>query len=109
MTLATILISSFDGYADCWGPVCHGFTKYWPDCPYPILLMTNTKDFPHERIKVLKVEGGKDWSMRMRHALEAISTPYVLYFQEDYWLSAPVDTAKIAAYVDLMENHNLNY
>jgi hypothetical protein len=33
MSLVTALISSFDGYSECWGPVCHGFKKYWPDCP----------------------------------------------------------------------------
>src|SRR5437773_912082 len=47
MTPVTILVSSFDGYSDCWGPVCHGFTKYWPNCPYPVLLMTNEKDHQH--------------------------------------------------------------
>jgi hypothetical protein len=109
MPNVTVLISSFDGYSDCWGPVCHGFTKYWPDCPYPILLMTNRRDFPHPRIATLKVGGGTDWSERMVTALDRIPTRYVLYFQEDYWISAPVDTARITSYVDLMEQHGLNY
>ena len=109
MNLVTILISSFDGYSECWGPVCHGFTKYWPDCPYPVLLMTNEKDFPHDRVRVLKCEGGRDWSTRMLFALERITTRYVMYFQEDYWINAPVETARITSYVDLMEHHGLNY
>jgi hypothetical protein len=109
MSLVTVLISSFDGYSECWGPVCHGFRKYWPDCPYPVLLMTNTKDHPDEMVKVLKVGGGRDWSGRMITALERIETPYVMYFQEDYWINAPVETAKITTYVDLMERYGLNY
>jgi len=109
MSLVTVLISSFDGYSECWGPVCHGFKKYWPDCPYPVLLMTNTKDHPDDMVKVLKVGGGRDWSGRMITALERIETPYVMYFQEDYWINAPVDTPKITSYVDLMERHGLNY
>lgn len=105
----TILISSFDGYSDCWAPVCHGFTRYWPDCPYPIFLMTTGKDFPHGRINVLKVGGGPDWSARMLEALERIATPYVMYFQEDYWINEPVDTASVTSYVALMEKYGLNY
>ncbi len=109
MTPVTVLISSFDGYSDCWGPVCHGFAKYWPDCPYPIFLMTNTRDHPHERVQVMKVGGGRDWSGRMITALERIQTPYVMYFQEDYWIRKPVDTARMVEYVALMERHGLNY
>jgi hypothetical protein len=109
MPEVTVLISSFDGYSDCWLPVAHGFKKYWPDCPYPVLLMTNTKDFSHEAVSVLKVGGGRDWSGRMVTALERITTPYVMYFQEDYWISAPVDTARVMEYAALMEKHGLNY
>lgn len=107
--VATVLISSFDGFADCWVPSAHGFTKYWPDCPYPILLMTNTRDFPHPRLRVLKVSGGADWSARMIDALDRIETPYVIYFQEDYWITEPVDTARITSYLDLMEREGLDY
>ena len=71
--------------------------------------MTNTKDHPHERIKILKVEGGRDWSTRMINALQRIETPYVMYFQEDYWLNERVDTAKVEHYFDLMEKRGLNY
>ena len=86
MSSVSILISSFDGFEDCWDAVCHGFNKYWPDCPYPIYLMTNTKDHPDPRIQVLKVSGGKDWSPRMIDAVEKLQTEYVMYFQEDYWI-----------------------
>lgn len=106
---ASILISSFDGYSCCWGPVCHGFTKYWPDCPFPIYLMTNLKDHPHPTIEVLKVGPDRGWSVRMLTALERIQTPYVIYFQEDYWIAAPVDTARIQQYLALMERKGLNY
>lgn len=105
----TILISSFDGYSDCWLPVCHGFQKYWPDCPYPVRLMTNEKDFDHPAATVMKVGGGRDWSGRMITALDRITTPYVIYFQEDYWIDAPVDTARVKEYVALMDRHGLNY
>jgi hypothetical protein len=45
----------------------------------------------------------------MLTALERIDTPYVMYFQEDYWIQEPVDTARMQSYVELMEKKNLNY
>jgi hypothetical protein len=71
--------------------------------------MTNTKEYPHERIQTMKVEGGRDWSMRMVNAMEWIKTPYIMYFQEDYWINAPVDTPRVLQYLGLMEEHRLNY
>ena len=109
MVPVSVLINSFDGYSDCWVPVCHGFTKYWRDCPYPIFLMMNTKDFRHERINTLRVGGGRDWSGEVREALDRIETPYVMYFQEDYWINEPVDTVRVTSYVALMEKYGLNY
>ncbi len=106
---ATVLISSFDGYSDCWGPVAHGFTKYWPDCPFPIRLMTEVKDFSHPRIEVLQVGLDRVWSNRMLKGLSRIDSPFILYFHEDYWLNAPVQTARLLEYLELMKSERLDY
>lgn len=106
---ATVLISSFDAFSDCWGPMGHGLMKYWPDCPYPIRLITEEKAFPHPRIKALPVGRDVIWSNRMLRALPSIETPFVLYFQEDYWLNEPVRTARVLEYVDLMKTQGLHY
>jgi hypothetical protein len=105
----SILISSFDGYSECWGPVAHGFTKYWPDCPYPVHLMTNFKDFPHPTIHVLKTGADRGWSGRMLFALERLQTTFIMYFQEDYWIMHPVDTPRVCQIVGLMQTHRLDY
>lgn len=105
----TILISSFDGFKECWPAVCHGFLKYWPDCPFEVRLMTNELDFEHPLVRVLKTTGGKVWADRLIHAMSVIRTPYVMYFQEDYWIRERVDSARILGYVDLMDRENLNY
>lgn len=109
MSLVSVLISSFDGYAFCWPAVCHGFSKYWPDCPYPIFLMSNVRDYEHPGIRMLHVDGGKDWTARMLSALSQLDSPYILYFQEDYWIREKVESARIAEYVGHMETHALNY
>jgi hypothetical protein len=106
---ATVLISSFDGYSDCWGAVAHGLTKYWPDCPYSIRLVTEEMAFPHPRIQALPVGRDVIWSNRMLRALSSIETPFIVYFQEDYWLNEPVRTDRVLEYVDLMKTRGLDY
>lgn len=105
----TVLISSFDGFKECWPAVCHGFAKYWPDCPFAVRLMTNSLEFPHPAAEVLKVSGGKVWGDRMLSAMTQITSPFVMYFQEDYWIREKVDTAKILGYLNLMEREGLDY
>ena len=109
MSLVSIVVSSYDGLSDCWGPFCHGIAKYWPDCPYPAYLIANTKDFKHDRISVIKVGPDMGWSRNLLAALGQIDSTYILYFQEDYWISAPVNTSIVNDYVSIMEREGLHY
>lgn len=105
----TVLISSFDGYSECWEPVAHGIRKYWPGCPYRVLLMTEEKTFFHPAVETLRVGPNPVWSNGMISVVSRIATPFIVYFQEDYWLSEAVDTARIMGYVELMEAERLSY
>jgi hypothetical protein len=106
---ATVLINSFDAYAECWEPVSHGIRKYWPDCPFPVILMTEERDFDYPGVRVLKVGRDAVWSNRMIIAVRSITTPFVVYFQEDYWLNERVDNARILHYLTLMGSERLDY
>lgn len=90
----TILVVSCDQYADVLPPFVMLWRKFWPDCPFETVLLTETIDCEgFDRV----VLAGKcnDWSPRVVKALEKISTPYVLMVLNDYFLNAPVDTAKM--------------
>jgi len=39
-----VLIASCDAYSDAWAPFFALMKKYWPDCPYPIYLISNYQD-----------------------------------------------------------------
>jgi hypothetical protein len=104
-----VVISSFDRYSDCWVPVAHGLSKYWPDCPYPAYLTTNVKDFEYPGVSVIKTGPDTDWSDQLRRVLSRLDHRYVLLFLEDYWLTHPVDTERIADYAAHMEESQLNY
>ena len=99
----TIFVNTSDSFEDCWEPFFKLFKLYWPDCPYPIVLNTETKDYRYEGLNITcsKVAAGESgrlgWSECLMRALDGIETPYILYLQEDYFLEAPVR-------VDLMEH-----
>ena len=109
MTQVAVIINSFDGFSDCWPGLVHGLTKYWPDCPYPIHLVSNFKDCDAGDVTTLKVGDLVSWSERLLAALSRVHTPYILFLQEDYWLTSPVDTERVREYVRVMERDDLNY
>ncbi|GHU72246.1 hypothetical protein AGMMS49992_07770 [Clostridia bacterium] len=106
----TLYVSSCDAYADLWEPFFLLFKKYWPDCPYPIVLVSETKTFSMEGLDILcprfyKKEGNKfvdlnnkrppqasvPWGELNIRSIKTIDTPYLFFILEDFLLSQPVD------------------
>lgn len=105
-----VLVSSFDGFADCWEPLIYSFEKYWSGISYPAYLMTNKKNSPKENvIKALKVGQDKGWASNMIAALREIDVDYIIYMQDDYWLDQYIDTKKIASIIDRVIDNNWDY
>ena len=107
-TLA-ILVSSFDGFSDAWGPFFHAFHKYWPDCPYRSHIVTNYERSNDPSVTTIAVGEDRGWSTNLRVALERLDADVVLYIQEDYWLRERVDTARIESYREVFERNHFDY
>jgi hypothetical protein len=108
MSDLTILVNTSDGFEDCWQPFFTLFKRFWPDCPYPIVLNTETKS-PH--IEGLSVRASRvslntsqrlTWSECLARCLDGIDTPFVLYLQEDFFLEAPVQQHYIETFLEEM-------
>ena len=97
-----IIISSCDKYADLWEPFFTLLFKYWPDCPFPIYLVSNTKNFSHEKVNMILVGEDKGWATNMQEALARVQEKNILYLQEDYLLQSPVNSKKIQDILDYM-------
>lgn len=105
----TIIVSSCDAYADCWEPFFKLFEIFWPDCPYPIILITEKKYYEgsYKKVKTfpaLIVSGKKklEWGGRMIECLHHLDSKVVLYLQEDFFLKDKVDQKLIAEFADFM-------
>lgn len=91
-----ILVSSCDAFFDAWKPFVRLFEKFWSDCPLPIFLLTNRLTISSARLQTIQVGEDHGWSNNLLAALPRLSQSHVLYFQEDYFLTAPVTLAQLA-------------
>jgi hypothetical protein len=91
-----LVVSSCDAFFDAWGPFCAFLDKFWDDCPLDGFLLTNKLEVRSSRIRSIPVGNDRGWSSNLLFALTRIAHPYLLYFQEDYFLTAPIDRMRLA-------------
>lgn len=108
----SVLVTSCDKYEDAWKPFFALFHIMWPDCPYPLYLNTETKEYRSGSVPVtalhpysLTDKKGKEisWSKRLKDALEQIDSEYILFFLEDFFLMSPVRSDVVDECIAWME------
>jgi len=104
-----ILISSCDSYQEVWYPFFTLFFRYWPDCPFPIYLITNRISYPDRRVHSMKLGDDQGWGTNILIALNSIAETHILYLQEDYLLERFVDTARIFRLLNYMKKRQAGY
>lgn len=90
------VVLSHDGYADLWPAFFELLFRFWPDLPYPLHLVSNRRTFLDDRVIPVRVGYDRSWSQTLARALDDIRSRYVLLMLEDYFLTGPVDTARVA-------------
>lgn len=104
---ATILVNSCDAYEDTWYPFFELLKKYWHDCPYPIVLNTETKAYKDDflPIKCYSLYQNKKptYGERMLEHLKRIDSEFIIMMLDDFFLRSPVDMGKIDVYIEFME------
>ena len=100
-----VLVSSCDAFFDAWKPFAVFFEKFWGDCPLEVFLLTNQLAVRSRRLQPIAVGGDRGWSSNLLAALERIPQTYILYFQEDYFLTSPVRREQLAEdFADVIES-----
>lgn len=90
----TILVNSCDLYEDTWYPFFKLLQIQWTDCPYRIVLNTETKkyDCPFLNVETINSSVALSWTARLKYVLNQIDTEFVLFFLEDFFLLESVRT-----------------
>jgi len=105
-----IIVSSYDGFSDCWEPFLYGFKKYWPHCEFQAYLITNFKKSPDEGIlKSIQVGEDKGWASNMKKAINSIEAEYIFYLQEDYWLNKKINRDELIDIIQEMIRYDWDY
>ena len=104
----TILVNSCDKYEDAWEPFFKLFSIQWPDCPYRIILNTESKTFDCDYLSVETVHTGdcKTWTERVKKVLKEIDTEFVLFTLEDFFLLSPVSNNAWEDALSKMKKHS---
>ena len=86
-----ICVLSCDPYSDLWQPFFTLFWRYWPDCPFPVYLTSNTREYADPRVKTILVGAElRDWSGSLARTLQQVESRYVLLTLEDFFFQYPV-------------------
>lgn len=102
-----ILIPSCDAYQGAWKPFFHCFFKFWPDCPYEVFLGSNHLSFPDPRVSPILVGPDVDYSSNLMMMLDHIEQDWVIISNEDLFLSAPVNTARVHRLINLVQRKQI--
>lgn len=101
-----IIVSSCDKFFDAWRPFAFFFRKFWPDCPFPVYLITNRLRVRSHWLHEIHVGPDQGWASNMERALGQITSSYLIYMQEDYFLTGPVDREGLARDLAYMVEHD---
>lgn len=104
-----ILVCSCDSYSDLWEPFFKLLKKYWEDCPYKIVLNTESKVFQYEGLDITcySLFPGKQvpYGERMLAHLDRIEAPYVLMMMDDFFIRRNVNEKKIMQVIQWMNEN----
>ena len=97
----TLVVGAVDKYSKAWEIFAHGFNKYWEDCPYRKVFITNFKDAP-KGFETIKVGEDHSWGETARKGIEQIDSDVIIYLMEDYWITGYVETKTIQEFADIV-------
>ena len=89
----TLLLNTCDSHSEAWAPFFTLLKNNWPSLDYPIAINTETKQFNMDNLNIqtINTPSSISWSDRLLKVLDAIKTPFVLVFLEDFFLESPPD------------------
>src|SRR3954464_583642 len=105
-----IVVSSCDAFFDAWRPFAFFFRKHWVHCPFPVFLIVNELRIRSQFVRPIAVGPDRGWATNMDAALKSITQPYILYFQDDYFLTGPIRDEQLAGdFADAFEQNAASF
>jgi hypothetical protein len=87
----------------------YSFETSWPDCPFPIYVVSNFLELNNKNVIFLKVGKDMAFTTNLKKALKQIDYDYIIYFQDDYFLENAVNTKEILNHINHCHDHDIDY
>ena len=84
------VVMSCDPYKDLWEPFFGCLDRYWPDCPFPLYLVTNEAPYERDGVSVIHIGPDRDYASNLIAAVNAVPTPFLILWVEDALFSRQV-------------------
>ena len=104
-----VLVSSYDDAHDLWQPFFTLFFRFWPDCPFPVYLISNYQRYEDQRVASILIGKDKGWATNIKRTLKQIHTPYVICMLDDCFLEKMTDTKYINSLIEFMQEKKIGY
>lgn len=105
-----IYTSTPASYDDVFNVFIELFNKNWPNCPYPIVISTNSQKHLSDRYIIKVIHANPDnWVKRTLMCLPEIDYEYVLIIMDDAVIMRQFDDSIIDTIVHEMDSYQLNY
>ena len=110
MNTVTIVVNSCDKYKDCWLPFFQCYERNW-NCGYPIVLVTESEHYSYKNLPITTFElyqkgQAVSWSALRIETLSRITTPYIIFMLDDFFLEKKVDQKTIEQCISWMDKNN---
>lgn len=104
-----ILIPACDAYLDVFSEYMRYFRLNWPDCPFELILITETKEVHDERVTSITTSDKTEWAGRILAGAEATECQYLLTSIEDGFISERVNTDEVLSILEFMKRAGIQY
>jgi hypothetical protein len=102
----TIVVNTCDAYSDVVKIFFLALADYWPDCPYPVVINTETNKYSFQaRVNnYYSYNGLDDWGDRLRSTLGNVDTDFVLMVFDDFVLNSKVCNQRLEDALEIIQS-----
>lgn len=104
----TLLVSSCDKYSTAWFPFFELIKYNWPGHPQKIVLNTETINYSHKGLSIETITEpyiNSTWSQRLLNCLNKITTDYIIFSLEDFFIQCPIKEDILEYCLEKMKNN----
>ncbi len=112
MEKLAIVGTFYDGYYSIWEDFLELFSIYWPDCPYRLYIVNDSKELDFDKkynVTIFHAGENAEYSQRVQTALEKIDAEYYLLLLEDFFIGEKVVNDPLSPILSFIIKNGLKY